>query len=638
MVIEAPTWKLSPIGTDFPDVDVEFCPVTKPNQGPVFRSMAEHVQGFSTSRGRNRSEEQFQAGTSRTKLDERTRRYDSLNTSGPFYGLLKRNRRHRILARYAGVTYVVDDDFLDEWPLTNDISDTGKFTLAATDRFKLLGNQKITLSAPWDVEVAADRPLVWHKLGDFTAGGIMADSSGNGWTGAYTVGGASATSLLAQSTDAAVTFNGTTDYAQGGANFDNTPAGSSWEMWFKTTQVPAGGTQARIFEINLPGWGLRDVYLDSGGLLVASSGAGNTSTSAVNDGLVHHAVRTGNGQLYIDGVLQVGNTVLATGAQAPPGIWFGGANSLSSTSVFFAGTIDEFALYDRALSAADVLRHYNAGKAGTTGAWGGDTSGTRLGRVFDIGKIPTADRDIDTGNSTLQPQSAISSSLLNYAQTIEETEQGQLYAGIDGALSDDHTFKIVARQRHALLTATRSNTSQATFKDDNTAGGGYPAEVAFSPGGADLANEVTRQRTGGETMVARDQASIDDHGIYTDAKSSLLYADDNQAYDAANFFLSRHADPLPRIIAVVIDPLNDPTNMFPLVLGLEIGSRITVKGMPHAVGSIISQESIIEGIDHDVTNVSWKTTFRLSPAETRQFWVMDDTTLSVLDSTTRVAA
>jgi hypothetical protein len=91
-----------------------------------------------------------------------------------------------------------------------------------------------------------------------------------------------------------------------------------------------------------------------------------------NDGNWHHLAYTWNGtmcngsmRVYVDGV---DNTASFNYQKSAPSIgtsigqlWIGGA--ITSDFPDFNGTIDEVGIYNRSLSASEVLAHYNAGKA-----------------------------------------------------------------------------------------------------------------------------------------------------------------------------------------------------------------------------------------------------------------------------------
>ena len=79
---------------------------------------------------------------------------------------------------------------------------------------------------------------------------------------------------------------------------------------------------------------------------------------AVANGAWHHVVATYDGTVmraYIDGAAATGSGVTTTINTVAGDHWIG-----TTGSDFFNGSIDEVALYTRALSAADVASHYQA--------------------------------------------------------------------------------------------------------------------------------------------------------------------------------------------------------------------------------------------------------------------------------------
>ena len=92
-----------------------------------------------------------------------------------------------------------------------------------------------------------------------------------------------------------------------------------------------------------------------------------STTTALNDGRWHHVAGSmgpGGLSLYVDGTL-VGTRTGVTRANAITGYWrVGGDRGWLSTAEFFAGAIDEVAVYPRALSAQEVAAHRTFGSTG----------------------------------------------------------------------------------------------------------------------------------------------------------------------------------------------------------------------------------------------------------------------------------
>jgi len=154
-----------------------------------------------------------------------------------------------------------------------------------------------------------------------------------------------------------------------------TPAGDefSTELWFRTT-TGSGGKLIGYGDAASGSSGSYDrhVYMRNDGRLVFGVYPGEVrtveSTDSYDDGDWHHVVATlsGEGQrLYVDGEL-VGSTTSTTSAQAYLGYWRIGGDNLSGwpnrpSSDWFDGAIDEVAVYDRALTPAQISAHYAVG-------------------------------------------------------------------------------------------------------------------------------------------------------------------------------------------------------------------------------------------------------------------------------------
>jgi hypothetical protein len=146
------------------------------------------------------------------------------------------------------------------------------------------------------------------------------------------------------------------------------------EIWFRTTTNRGG----RLIGFGLARTGAssqydRHLYMTDAGRIVFGVYHGGfqtlTSTDAYNDGDWHQAVgQVGSGgmKLYVDGQLLATNAAI-TVAESYSGWWRVGYDNLGGwpdepTSDFFAGTVDEAAVFSSALSQAQVLASYRAGR------------------------------------------------------------------------------------------------------------------------------------------------------------------------------------------------------------------------------------------------------------------------------------
>ena len=207
-------------------------------------------------------------------------------------------------------------------------------------------------------------------------GTTAADANGANNTGTYVNAPVTATGLLAGETNAARTFNGTTQYVDLSPTPFGTPAQLSAEAWVRTTATKgAGGYHVLITDTSSEFDNGFSLVIDSAnramfsvarttGFTVTRGQATSSVTLAPNT--THHVVGTYDGttvRVYVDGV-QVGTasfTVPVTWS-ASRDLRLGRAVGSSSATFFLQGTLDEAALYTQALPAATVLAHYNSGK------------------------------------------------------------------------------------------------------------------------------------------------------------------------------------------------------------------------------------------------------------------------------------
>lgn len=246
----------------------------------------------------------------------------------------------------------------------------------------------------------------------------------------------------------------------------------------------------------------------------------------------------------------------------------------------------------------------NVDKAAQGSAGAGEDTGARITRILDNAEWPAEDRTIATGLTTV-----IGTTLAGAAQTeillTADTEIGEVY--IDGA------GKVVFRNRHAILTEARSTTSQATFGD----GGGELPYVALDLAHDDtvIANLIRINRDGGAEQTAEDATSQSTYLTRTFVRSDLTHQTDAESLQYAEYTLALLKDGDLRFDSITIAPGDDPTNLFPQVLGRQLGDRITVKWTPPGrPGDPIERDCHIRGIAHAWDTATWATTFYLADA------------------------
>lgn len=209
--------------------------------------------------------------------------------------------------------------------------------------------------------VIADGANLLYRLDD--TGTTAADSVGSN-TGTISATGVtlSVTGALLTDTDTAMTFDG----ASGKITSASAVAignNCSVEAWVKVANG-YNPTQAAWIS-NRNGSGQLYFGIGNGGPHLFAYYTGGTPAAVngvktLNDGNWHHVVWTSDGtttRLYLDGQQDVATT--QTISSAPSGT----LNLAYDSGIgnWFAGSIDEVANYPSVLSAATILRHYNAG-------------------------------------------------------------------------------------------------------------------------------------------------------------------------------------------------------------------------------------------------------------------------------------
>ena len=232
------------------------------------------------------------------------------------------------------------------------------------------------LDATWEPDsgyeetVRGDRPMAWWRF-DELSGTVARDSSGNGQDGRYVgVVGLGAQGALSNKIDTGISLNGTSSVIAGdGFDFTGLEA-FSVEAWVKPKTLQASqftwivSTETIGPDGDRDGWNL---YFDqSAGIagferLLGRRGVSALAAVTLPTDRYTYLVGTFDGEtlrFYVDGRLE------ATPRYARPGSLAAtespltiGSRSQPQTPSYI-GTIDEVAIYDRALTPADVADHW----------------------------------------------------------------------------------------------------------------------------------------------------------------------------------------------------------------------------------------------------------------------------------------
>lgn len=299
-----------------------------------------------------------------------------------------------------------DSTWADGKYFAGDIDDVAVYGIALApatvkNQWNLSGHGA-TVAAPSDAygrAVFTGAPDSYWRLGDAAGTTTVADRTGNGTTatanGGVTFGAAGG---VHGTTDTAATFDGATGLVVSNQAVVD-PETYSLELSFRTTSTSGGtligfGDAATGESSNYD----RHVWMHDDGTLEFGTWTGQANTvhtaESYNDGRWHHLVATQGPDglnLYVDGVSAGTNP--ATHAQPYSGYWrIGGDHTWGgSSSDYFAGTLDDVAIYSSVLSAGQVANH--------AALAGGGTANTPPKAAFTV-KVTDLSAAFDASGST----------------------------------------------------------------------------------------------------------------------------------------------------------------------------------------------------------------------------------------------
>ena len=230
------------------------------------------------------------------------------------------------------------------------------------------GNSQISADYIFTTQSAQSAAPIGYWNFDSVTNNTISDLSGNGNAGALQGGVSLSTDHpnTNQSNTGSLSFDGVNDYVSTTTSFAN-PNVFSLSLWFKTTTTTGGKL------IGLGVWQTgqspnydRHIYMTNSGQLYFGVYTGTVqtinTTNSYNDGQWHHvaaSLSSAGMQFYVDGSL-IGSKATVTTAENYTGYWRLGYDNMNGwinvpSGFYFKGLIDEPRIYNRALSAQEVL-------------------------------------------------------------------------------------------------------------------------------------------------------------------------------------------------------------------------------------------------------------------------------------------
>lgn len=656
---------------EFPELRIEWMPDSGPGAADgTWVSLTEYVAAGQVSRGRNYELDAFEAGTLTVELVTATRLFDPDNTAGAYYGKLLPMRQIRMLAAWQGIWYPIFRGFITSWGTTSVADVKFSTTITARDAFVVLEQRQLPSSA-WALEIVKDNPSGWFRLGESETSRVT-DSSPNGNYGVYDNCEQGVAGLVVNDADGAVSFA----HSQEERVTIQNPNLITGYPFVVSAMIEIGAEDPGGFKTIFAGYPGAPTSINSPGIVFGVTAAsasvtpgvlyakvydGSATRIAVSrlivaDGLPHHVVWVASSssthQFYVDGVAVT--TSLSGGAASWPGAptngftignitdigggdyGFGNNDAGQSAAslaqggwyvVSSRGTIDEVVVWDGTVPSATRFAAHAA--AALTG-WAEDDTGARVSRFLDALAWPAGLRTVETGISRLGPADwSAGSSVLSVLQGWAETELGQFFIDREG--------RIVWRSRHYPLTDMASTRSNGVFGD-----GRNGETLVYADDGFELVrdeslirNPVQASRKNGVKLAVRDDYYADQvYGDRTWSSPETQDSTDAAVRDRAVWLLNRYKALASRLRSMRLQPRRNPNQLWPQVLGRELGDRITVQRHPAGLDTMVSVDQIIERVSHRFSPTTWETVWQGSPVDPNvgSYLILDDEVTGLLDS------
>lgn len=514
---------------------------------------------------------------------------------------------------------------VNEWPVKWEGLQS-KVTITCTDLFKWLGIQP-ELQAMLIEEVLLDLPTVYYPLSEPEESTSAGDLAGTASVGALSIvqAGAGGTLTFAAGagpsdglgcpvfTPASSTAG---KYLSSDLGPNVTDANGPWrvraEAWFSTSTTDrvllaltsSDASNKMIISLESGTGKLQVQVQGEGTALVATVWA----TPNLADGLTHHLVYNENAaEVAIDGTTYSTSNFSVDGYRL---LYVGGFQNAR----LWNGTIAHVALYFRGVTTAELTPHY------TTGATEhiGEAANTRMSRIATYaGLTVTTQGSIFDGMAS---QKELGKAPLEHMREVERTESGKL-------LSSRSAAELVFQSRDVRYNPVAA--ASIAYADLETDG------VEMADDDQKMINTVVAKRPGGATQRILDQTARDTYGPYQQ-ELELFKSTDLKVTDAANWRVSRYADPPPELRSVPLEASTLGLTTYRALLNADVSTVLDITSMPTEAPAS-TQTVTIEGYTETITSRQHKFAFHTSRALTDTVWVLDSATYSQLGITTRLA-
>jgi len=382
-----------------------------------------------------------------------------------------------------------------------------------------------------------------------------------------------------------------------------TPA--ALEVWFSSTQVDAVTSHTLLSTASTIGSPDSGLVVVNGHLTFNKVG----DAGLIADGLWHH-VRWQGTTVYLDNVL----TGLVASAPTGPAVNLGGAANASTISASYA----HLAAYSSPLSVARGTAHYQAGSASAL-----VESGTaRITRLAGYANLPLG--TLDTSLTNVGFTDITGQGDWSAIQDVADAELGVVFIDGSGNVTFHNRNRAVSKLAPDVTIDANFLTEGTSFIVDMQGVLNYFDTVAVGTSATQTVRNITSEVT-------------NNHGRYATSKTYLVQTD-QEALDRANWIVSTHAEPLPRVGSLALDLLSMTAAQQQQMLSLEVNSWVRITGLPGQTPGGTSADFTVQGIADALSTDGWTLTLNAAnrAVASPTPWILGDATYGVLGTTTRL--
>lgn len=579
---------------------------------PTWTDVTTDVRSLSVKRGRSDDYSQFPTGSATVVLNNRTEKYNPLNTAGVYYGKLLPRRQIRITAQAEIVSGYrpVFRGYISGWPVS--WTQGGLDSTVTIQCFDMLGLLADTqFAADWSYPtISSASPSAYYRLQEPVGQTFFLDTINTAAIGTrMTQSSGSFSYVKTNSLTPGLPAGGTNLQpanswtATGGATGAFSLGACAISLWWRASR---SGVQSTPFVLNNKLVQLEGIVTSAGALQVRAKGAASyqqsTSTlSTLNDGEAHHIfVQTGNlGSsefwIFIDGQSCAG-AVTSVG-----------------TGTTFDSTIKKLTLSDDIFSEVAYWAK-NSGSAPFLFAFPGtteqvqsfyasakpyfiETTAARTTRIMQTTSIAASLYNVTTTPVNTVADINVGGLLVNELQKTSDSEGGDLFIDKSGVMQFTDQW---------YATTQGGTTSVATFTD---AGGNNPygqnLDVEYTAD--DISNDVIVTFSEGGNVRTSSSTSQTSSGVASITIDTYL-SSVTGATDLGYYELQVRSVLKPQVSAIEAS-VASTMPQWAKVLDLELLSPFTITRTPPA-GTVFTQKMIVNSISHDISPSGWRTSIQ----------------------------